>query len=86
MLRNTGEPVDNELTVSHPTDGSSGPVLRERYLGKELIYFVKDLRSRWNVGGRTEIRSVLMFTKVRYVVYPHALEQLEAVRKTITTQ
>ena len=80
----SGKAFDGELTINYPTDGSAGSKLRERYLGKDWIYFVRVVRSRWNVSGRTEIRELLRFAPGRWLVYPHSLDQLDDLMAAIS--
>jgi hypothetical protein len=77
---------EGQITINHPTSGTSGSTLRGRYGGKDLIYFVRVVRSRVNVSGRTEVREVLRFTSGRWIVYPHPLEELNEVMSTIKLQ
>lgn len=86
VLWNSGKPIDGEIAINYPTDGSAGSKLRERYLGKDWIYFVRVVRSRWHVAGRTEVREVLRFTPGRWLVYPHSLDQLDEVTAVINTR
>ncbi len=81
ILHSKESQVDDEMTIYYPTGGSLGPFLRDRYVGKDWIFFIRFERVLTRVKGEVIRTNTPMFPRGRWLVYPHAMSELAEVMK-----